>query len=118
MPFQRIIPTLSRGAFPQLFSFLSFQFVKLSPSEFFCTHFQTVYLMFNLIPVPVASITLDSFLRIGCRTTSRRPPHLHFSTTAPSSAHRPDMSHNEARSDANAHHPKKLICTCNVFPRP
>ncbi|KAJ5881009.1 uncharacterized protein N7473_012062 [Penicillium subrubescens] len=61
--------------------------------------------MFTGIAAPV---TLDSFLRIGFRTTSR-PSHLRFLTTTPSCARRPGMSHNESGSDANVQRPKKLI---------
>lgn len=119
MPLQRIIPscTLSRGACPGLVNLPSLPVPSSEPNDF-STPIAKPYLMFTRIPVPVASVTLDSFLRIGCRTTSRRPPHLCFPTTTSSSAHRPDMSHNAAGSDANAHRPKKLICTCNVLPRP
>jgi hypothetical protein len=56
---------------------------------------------------------LDSFLRIGFRTTLR-PPHLRFLTTTPSHARKPDMSHNESGSDANVQRPKKLICTFDL----
>jgi hypothetical protein len=72
--------------------------------------------MFTLIAAPAAPVTIDSFLRIGFRITFR-PPHLRFSTT-PSSARRPDMSHNESCSDANVQRPKKLICTSDTSTRP
>lgn len=74
-------------------------------------------LMFTRIAVPAAPVTLDSFLRIGFRTTSK-PPHLRLLTTTPSCARRPNMSHNEAGSDATVQRPKKLICTSDIPTRP
>lgn len=72
--------------------------------------------MFTRISGPAALVTLDSFLRISFRTTFN-PPHLRFSATL-SCARRPDMSHNEAGSNATAHRPKKLICTSDISTRP
>jgi hypothetical protein len=96
--------TLLQGAFPQLLNrTINCRFAV----QFSNIISELVNLMFTGIAAPV---TLDSFLRISFRTTSR-PSHLRFLTTTPSCARRPGMSHNESGSDANVQRPKKLICT-------